>query len=281
MKKKLSKILKSIILIIIVLSGLLYFFQEKIIFLPEKLDKNYDFSFKNDFEELNFKTNDNTTLNGLLFKAKESKGLVFYLHGNAGSLKNWGYISDLYTNFNYDIFILDYRGFGKSEEKIKNEEQLFEDNQLVYNKLKEKYTEKDIIVIGYSIGSGLAAKLASENNPKHLILQAPYYSLTDLVKSKYSFIPTFLLKYKIETDKFLKDCKMPITIFHGDNDNVIYYESSVKLKNQYKDEINFITLKGQNHNGINENYEYAYHLMNILKYKPKEIINESLHKNRR
>jgi hypothetical protein len=273
MKKNLYKILKVVTLLIIVFFGLLYFFQEKIIFLPEKLDKNYNFAFENEFEELSFKTNDNTTLNGLLFKAKESKGLIFYLHGNAGSLKSWGYASDLYTKFDYDIFILDFRGFGKSDGTIKSEEQLFQDNQLVYDQLKKKYTEKDIIVIGYSIGSGMAAKLASDNNPKHLILQAPYYSLTDLVKSKFSFIPSFLLKYKIETNKFLKDCKMPITIFHGDNDNVIYYESSVKLKNQYKDKINFITLNGQSHNGINENYDYAFQLMDILKYKPKENLN--------
>ena len=194
MKKKLTKILKSIALLVIILFGLLYFFQEKIIFLPEKLDKNYSFNFNNKFEELNFKAEDNTILNGLLFKAKESKGLVFYLHGNAGSLKNWGQISDLYTNLDYDIFILDYRGFGKSEGKIKSEKQLFEDNQIVYNKLKERYSEKNIIVIGYSIGSGMAAKLASENSPKHLILQAPYFSLIDLVKNKYSFIPSFAFK---------------------------------------------------------------------------------------
>ena len=82
-----------------------------------------------------------------------------------------------------------------------------------------------------------------------------------------------LLKYKIETEKFIKDCKMPITIFHGNNDNVIYYDSSVKLKNKYKDKIDFITLNGESHNGINENYEYAIQLMNILNYKPKEIQN--------
>jgi uncharacterized protein len=272
-KKNLYKLFKVFTIVVIVLFGSLYFFQEKIIFHPQKLDKNYNFAFENEFEKLNFKTKDGVSLNGLLFKAKESKGLVFYLHGNAGSLKNWGQISDLYTNLDYDIFILDYRGFGKSEGEIKSEKQLFEDNQLVYDKFKERYSEKNIIVIGYSIGSGLAAKLASKNNPKHLILQAPYYSLVDLVKNKYSFIPSFLLKYKIETEKFLIDCKMPITIFHGDNDNVIYYGSSIKLKNKYKDKIDLITLNGESHNGINENYEYAIQLINILNYKPKEIQN--------
>jgi pimeloyl-ACP methyl ester carboxylesterase len=238
--------------------------------MPEKLDKNYKFEFENIFEELNFKTKDNTVLNGLLFKAKESKGLVFYLHGNAGSLKNWGHISELYTNLDYDIFILDYRGFGKSEGKINSEDQLFQDNQFVYDELKKKYSEKNIVIIGYSIGSGMASKLASKNNPKHLVLKAPYYSLTDLVKSKYPFIPSFILKYDMDSNKSIKNCKMPITIFHGDNDNVIYYGSSIKLKNQNKDKINFITLKGQSHNGINENHEYAFQLMDILKYKSKE-----------
>lgn len=270
MKNNLYKVFKIIALFVIFLFGFLCFFQEKIIFIPEKLNKKYKFEFENIFEELNFKTKDNTVLNGLLFKAKKSKGLVFYLHGNAGSLKNWGYISELYTNLDYDIFILDYRGFGKSEGEINSEKQLFQDNQFVYDELKKEYSEKNIIIIGYSIGSGMACKLASENNPKHLILKAPYYSFTDLVKNKYPFVPSFILKYNMDSNKFIKNCKMPITIFHGDNDNVIYYGSSIKLKNQNKDKINFITLKGQSHNGINENYDYVYELMDILKFKSKE-----------
>ena len=75
--KVLFKILKIVIGLYIVIVGLLYFFQEKIIFFPEKLDKNYKFEFQQKFEELNIKTTDGKLLNGLLFKSDSSRGLIF------------------------------------------------------------------------------------------------------------------------------------------------------------------------------------------------------------
>ena len=71
----------------------LYFFQEKLIFFPDKLDKNYKFSFNQPFEEVNIKTKGGNVLNGLLFKSDKAKGLIFYLHGNAGSLNSWGEVA--------------------------------------------------------------------------------------------------------------------------------------------------------------------------------------------
>ena len=110
------------VVIYILVVSYVYFNQVGMIFQSARLPKDFKFDYKQKFEEVNIPSFDGAILNGLLFKAENSKGLIFYLHGNAGSLKNWGYISDLYTNFNYDIFILDYRGFGKSEGKTKNED---------------------------------------------------------------------------------------------------------------------------------------------------------------
>jgi pimeloyl-ACP methyl ester carboxylesterase len=264
MKKRLLRILKIVIGIYIVLCGILYFYQEKLIFFPQKLEKNYQFKFGQKFEELNIKTNDDKILNGLLFKVENSKGLIFYLHGNAGSLSTWGEVAETYNDLDYDIFIIDYRSYGKSEGEINSQNQLFEDNQIAYNELKKRYKEDKIIVIGYSIGTGLAAKLASANNPKLLILQAPYYSLTDMMKHTYSFLPTFLLKYKFETNDYLKNCKMPVVIFHGNQDRVIYYGSSLKLKKEFKPQDTLITLNRQGHNGMTKNKEYRIELMKIL-----------------
>lgn len=141
---------------------------------------------------------------------------------------------------------------------------MFEDNQTAYNDLKKIYTENKIIVLGYSIGTGLASKLASANNPKLLILQAPYYNLTDLMKQHFPFIPTFILKYKFATNEYLKNCKMPVVVFHGNQDEVIYYGSSLKLKNEFKHQDTLITLEGQGHNGITNNENYKTELAKIL-----------------
>ena len=244
--------------------GLLYLFQEKLIFFPQKLDKTFQFQFDQKFEEKNIKLKDGTILNGLLFKAENSKGLIFYLHGNAGSLNTWGRVAKTYTDLNYDVFLLDYRGYGKSEGSINGQEQLYNDVQTAYDNLKKIYQEDKIIVLGYSIGTGLASKVASTNNPKLLILQAPYYSLTDMMRHTYAIVPTFILKYKFETNNYLKECKMPVVIFHGDADEVIYYGSSVKLKEEFKKQDTLITLSGQGHNGMTENGEYRIDLKKIL-----------------
>ena len=264
MKKVLMIILKLILVLFIIIPVLLFLFQEKLIFYPQKLDKNYQFGFDQKFEEINVRTIDGITLNGLLFRADSSKGLIFYLHGNAGSLSSWGEVARTYTDLNYDVFILDYRGYGKSEGSISGQGQLFQDIQTVYDELKNKYNEDSIIVLGYSLGAGLASKIACTNNPRLLILQAPFYSLTDMMRHTFPIIPTFILKYKLKTNEFIKNCKMPIVIFHGNQDEVIYYGSSLKLKELFKEKDTLITLNGQGHNGMTDNRDYIIEIQKIL-----------------
>ncbi len=57
-----------------------YYFQEKLIFFPETLDKKHQFDFRQKFEERNFETADGKLLHGLLFRADSTRGLIFYLH---------------------------------------------------------------------------------------------------------------------------------------------------------------------------------------------------------
>lgn len=267
MKKFTLKFLTVILAIYTLVCALLYFFQERLIFFPQELSKEYSFQFDQPFEERSIKTNDGKILSGLLFKADRSDGLIFYLHGNAGSLSSWGHVARAYTDLNYDVFMLDYRGYGKSESEINSQRQLYEDVQTAYDEIKKEYSEDNIIVLGYSIGTGPASRLASENNPELLILQAPYFSLTDLMRHTYSVIPTFILKYKFETNEHLKDCNMPVIIFHGDRDEVIYYGSSLKLKEEFKNKVTLITLKGQGHNGMTDNKDYRNELKQILANK--------------
>lgn len=264
MKKMFLNLLIIFLVFYIVICAVLYFFQEKLIFFPEELDKSFQFRFHQDFEEINIKTQDNVLLNSILFKADSSKGVIFYLHGNAGALNSWGEVAEIYTNLNYDVFMPDYRGYGKSEGKINSEQQLFQDIQTVYNSLKTKYDESKIIVLGYSIGTALATKIASTNRPGMLILQAPFYSLADLSKHIYPIIPTFILKYKFETNKYIQQCKMPVIIFHGNRDEIIYYNSSIKLKELIKKTDTLITLNGVGHNGMSSNQQYLYELKKLL-----------------
>jgi len=235
------------------------------LFYPETLPVDYKFTFGDGFKEYFFKVDNRTNLNGLLFRADSSKELIFYLHGNAGSIDSWGGIAPVYLKDNYDFFILDYRGYGKSQGKIKSEKQLYKDIKIVYDSLKNLYSENKIVIIGYSIGTGLAAELASKNSPKMLILKAPYYNMTDLAHQYIKIIPSFLIRYKLMTNEYITKVKCPVVIFHGDQDDVIYYGSSLKLQKLFKKEDRLITLTGQKHNGINDNLTYLEELKKILK----------------
>ena len=238
---------------------------EQQLFPGSKLDKDFNFKFPGAFLELNVETKDGYQLNGLLFKAKQPKGLIFYLHGSNKALNTWGKIAPVYTNLNYDIFLLDYRGYGKSESKVSSEYQLNSDVQTAYDKLRLTYAESKIIVIGQSVGTGLAAMLAANNNPKKLILQAPYYSLPDWMHNVVPDVDTSNLKYQFRTYDFLQKTKAPVTIFHGDADSAIYYGSSQKLSSFFKPGDKLFLLKGEGHNDFTKNKDYLEKLKTILK----------------
>ena len=244
--------------------GYVYFKQGEMIFMANKLPKDYKFEFNQDFEELNIPSFDAKIQNGLLFKTPNPKGLVFYLHGNAGSLDTWGSVAKNYTDLGYDIFILDYRGFGKSEGEIENQDQVFQDLTFAYNKLITKYDRNKVVIIGYSIGTGLATYLASIENPKKLILQAPYYNFIELSSGRVPLVPDFLKKFKFETDKYIVKVKSPIYIFHGNKDQVISYDNSIRLQKLIKPIDKVFILDGQNHLNMNENSDFQEELKEIL-----------------
>ena len=257
-----------IIMIYLLIGIVFYFNQEKLFFKPIKLAKNYTFKFNQDFEEIKSATKDGTILNSLLFKIKNSKGVIFYLHGNGNSLEKFGKLTPIYTNLGYDIFMTDYRGYGKTEGALSDENQLFEDNQFLYNELKKSYKEEDIIIIGYSLGSKLAAKSASENTPKLLVLRAPFYNFKDVANHTtrltklYPF--NYLSKYHFKTNEFIKLCKMPLLVFHGTEDEVVYYGSSVKLQKYFKPTDRLFSIEGEKHRPIIDNPLYIKELERFL-----------------
>jgi pimeloyl-ACP methyl ester carboxylesterase len=243
-----------------------YFNQEEMIFPASRLAKDYKFKFNPDFEELNIPSFDKTNLNGLLFKVANPKGLVFYLHGNGDSVDSWGHIADFYTGLGYDIFILDYRGYGKSDGEIENQEQFLNDVSFAYTALAAKYNPDQIVIIGYSIGTGAATYLASSKNPKALILQAPYYNFLEFCGTRAPYIPNFLKKFTFETNKYIVNVKAPIYIFHGDQDRLIPKENSVRLQKLLKPTDSLFILHDVGHGGINDNEDFQQKLATILNH---------------
>ena len=262
------KVLIYIVIIVpAVLIGLgiaIYIFQEHMIFYPEKLSEKYKFVFEIPFEEITYETDDGNSINALLFKTENSKGVVFYHHGNAGSIASWGIKAIDFTSKGYDVLIYDYRGYGKSTGKIKNEKMLYNDAVMIYKKLLYDYKEGDIVIYGTSLGTGIAAKLAHDNNPSMLILETPYYNFYDVSKFHYPYLPnSILLHYQFKTDKFLPKVKNAVYLFHGTEDETIPYDSSVRLEKLSKN-ITLFTIKDGSHNNLNTFHDYHKWLGDIL-----------------
>lgn len=253
-----------VVLFYIAICALAYMLQERLIFLPDRINADYRFPFPQPFREIFLKASDDKLLHGLYFATTESKGVILYLHGNAGALDSWGSVASTYLSLGYDVMVVDYRGYGKSQGTIASESQLLEDVHLFYDHLLKSYRESDVIVLGYSLGSGLASQLAARNNPRMLILQAPYYSLTAMMQHSFPFLPTFLLKYKLATNLALPRCRMPVVLIHGDRDDVIPYSQALRLKELLKPGDTLITLSGVGHNGMTDDPAYQKAIRHIL-----------------
>ena len=237
--------------------------QEKLLFHPTKLPQNHRFHFDIPFEEVSLTAKDDVILNLLHFKSTDTKGVVLFLHGNGGTLNDWGHGAELYTQNNYDILYLDYRGYGKSGSSIKSERQLMDDAQLAYDYLKKHFPENQIIVSGTSMGTGMAAQLAANNSPAKLLLNSPYFSLKSLVKEKVKIVPNAIIKYEFDTAFCLGKVKCSVIIFHGDADTLIPIKHAQKLKAKYP-EIELITLNNSGHNDITLNRKYVDTMNEIL-----------------
>ena len=101
----LKKGISFLIILYIMIGSSLYFFQEKLIFLPTILTQDYTFEFSHPFEELFLKSDDGAIINAIHFKNENPKGVILYFHGNAGNLSRWGEITQFFVKKNYDIFV--------------------------------------------------------------------------------------------------------------------------------------------------------------------------------
>lgn len=229
---------------------MLYFTQERLLFRPEVLPATYKYTFDVPFEEINLPYNKDVDLSAVLFKAKKPKGLVLYFHGNAKNINRYARLMTSFTKNGYDVLIPDYRGFGKSTGKL-SEAALYKDALVMYNLARSKFPPEKIVIYGKSIGTGVAAQLASVRDCKRLLLETPYYSLADVAADVAPIYPvSWILKYELPTFKYLKKVTAPVTIFHGTSDKIVAYSSGAKLKQFFKKGDEFVTLPGGQHSGL-------------------------------
>ena len=247
-----------------VLMILVYVVQERFIFKPEKLKQDFVYKYDVPFKELFFEVAPSVTINGLHFYTTKPHGLILYLHGNTRSIKGWAKYAKDFSRYNYDVVLVDYRGFGKSTGR-RNEKQMLNDMQVVYDTLAVQYPEHHILVYGRSLGSGFATKIASENSPRYLILDAPYYSFAKAVQRFIPILPMqYVLRYQLRTDKWIRKVNCHTYIIHGSKDWLIPISQSEKLQKLNPRKITLIRIEGGGHNNLPSFPEYHNFVRDIL-----------------
>lgn len=267
------------------IAAALYIFQERLIFLGEPLDKNFKFSFENSefaglvnapdigahldmqasatqnsvatngtaaikFQEINIPF-EGELVNGLKFSAAEPKGAILFFHGNFGDVSGWGAYGADFAALGYDFYIFDYPGYGKSDGKISSQQQLLASADAMSRYVLAQHSSKRLAMIGYSIGSGIAAQQAAKWDAARLILLAPYFSFERLVHEKIPFVPKFLIRYKIPTAEFLQAARgTQITLIHGAADELIPVHHSYDLAGSLKASDLFYEIAAAPHNGL-------------------------------
>ena len=242
----------------------LYFFQEKLLFLPTTLEQSYEFNFDYNLDELFLKPEEGVTINALHFKVENPKGIILYFHGNSGDLSRWGKVAEYFVKKQYDVLVMDYRTYGKSIGTL-GEKGFYKDAQYCYDYLLQHYSDTQITLYGRSLGTGIASFIAAENEPKQLILETPYYSILDVAKDRFPMFPLEkLLKYQFPTFKYLLKTNCSITIIHGTDDDVVPYSSSKKLSELKLENLNFITVENGTHNNLIEFDKYHNTINKLL-----------------
>ena len=234
MLKKFRNNLLQIILIIFFIYFLvlvfLYFYQRNLLYHPNENNYSED-KISVDIENVRIKTSDNIELLGWYHEKnlKDFKTLIFF-HGNAGSLENRIHKLNHFRDMNINFLIIAWRGFSGNNGNP-SEQGLYEDGKSAIDWLiKKGVSEKNLILYGESLGTGVATHLAQNKNFAGVILETPFTSMIDAAKKFYPYIPVkLLLKDKFENYKKIKNINLPILIMHGEVDQLVPFSMGKKI----------------------------------------------------
>jgi len=195
------------------------------------------------------------------------KPLLVYLGGNSEIISKS--IVKYYERFhdNYDILALEYRGFGGSE-GMPSEKHLVEDTIALLTQWMTQYGYKaeDIVLIGRSLGSGVAVQVASRIQPKGIILVTPFDSVNALASAQYPYIPIALLNNNgFESDKYASQIDIPGLLIIAGNDSVTPPAHGLRLAHLMGRKPWIATITGATHSNIYNHLETWYDIKLFLK----------------
>ncbi|HEY0677569.1 MAG TPA: alpha/beta fold hydrolase [Chitinophagaceae bacterium] len=265
-RKNIIRWIKILLVIYIVVGIGLYYLQDRIMFRPIPVNNDHKYEIAQPHKEINIPYSDQSNISIVQFESGSSpaKGVVLYFHGNRANISYYARHAPLFTSRGYEVWMLDYPGYGKSTGE-RREQVLYEWALTIYKLARTRYSPDSIVLYGKSLGTGIAAQLASVRDCKHLLLETPYYSFPSVI-GQYAPVYPFnkMIRYRIPTYEYLQRVTAPVTIFHGTSDGVITYRNSKRLKPFLKKGDEFITIEGGSHNDLPAYDEYLKKMDSIL-----------------
>ncbi len=243
----------KILLLVYIAGGIgLYFLQDYILFHPVSLEREHKYDFPEKHRDINIPVDENSNLNIIQFFSTDTvtKGVVLYFHGNKKNISRYAKYPPYFTRHGYEVWMIDYPGFGKSTGRF-TEQTLYEWAGFMYRFARSRFAADSIIIYGKSMGTGIAAQLASVQACKRLVLETPYYDFPSVVKHYLPFYPVDrMIHYKMPTHEYLKKVIAPVTILQGKDDRVITYRNASRLKKYLKPGDEFVTIEDGSHNDL-------------------------------
>jgi pimeloyl-ACP methyl ester carboxylesterase len=211
--------------------GLLLWFENNLVYHPQS-DKEFWQPPPNLVkEDVQFQSKLDDRLHGWWCPQKEAKWTILFSHGNAGNLSGHAWIIPaLRAQIVANVFIYDYPGYGKSSGKP-SEKSCYSSADAAYEWLTntKKIPADQIILMGQSIGSGMACELATEPH-RAMVLHCPFTAICDLGQEIFPIFPVkWLMGHRYDNVSKLKNYTKPILIGHGDNDDIIPFHHGERL----------------------------------------------------
>lgn len=227
--------------------------QTELIFEPIRLDQDYQFELPENVEEIFINVDSGVSLHGLYYKTTKSPRLLVYFQGNAKNMQNFLDNHSMILNWEYNILVTDYRGFGKSTGMIDGEQNMYHDAEQVYDyAVQLGYEPENIILYGYSMGTSMAAYLATKKEAKALILESPYSSIAEI-----GIFGNQAPAYQLNTAARALEITIPTLLIHGEQDDVLPPDHSERIfANLQASQKKMIVISKGGHGDLKERSEY-------------------------
>ncbi|MCH7622841.1 MAG: alpha/beta hydrolase [Nitrospinae bacterium] len=227
--------------------------EDKIIYHPHKYPQGIwnPSSFNVKVEDVFFQAKDGTKLHGWYIPSANAQATLLWFHGNAGNLthrlENIQQLQPLALN----IFIFDYRGYGKSEGKP-SEAGIYQDSQAAYDYLireKNVVPLENLFLFGRSLGGICAVEVASSNPAAGLILESVFTSARDMAGQVFPLLPIgWAIRSKFSAVEKVPYLKLPKLFLHGTKDEIVPYKLGRKLYSAAAEPKEFYDIEGAGHN---------------------------------